>query len=66
MSDEVLKRIEHAKSTGSKELDLSGCSLQTLPEALLELPGLISIEPEWKQLKFLAELVGEIARFAMV
>ena len=40
MSDEVLKRIAQAKATGSDKLDLSLTSLQTLPEALLELPGL--------------------------
>lgn len=66
MSDEVLKIIEQAKLSGAEELDLSGSSLQTLPEALLELTGLKKLNLAANELETLPEWLGQMTQLQLL
>ncbi len=57
-TEEALRRIEKARESGAKRLDLSEMKLSTLPEAIGQLSQLQNLNLSGNQLSTLPEAIG--------
>jgi Leucine-rich repeat (LRR) protein len=59
-TEEALRRIEEARKTGARRLDLSDLKLSTLPEAIGQLAALTKLWLRRNQLKALPPEIGQL------
>jgi internalin A len=59
-TEEALRRIEEARKSGARKLDLSDIELSTLPEAIGQLSKLWELDLSGNQLSTLPEAIGQL------
>ena len=60
-AEEALRRIEKARESGARKLDLSFLKLSTLPEAIGRLSQLQRLDLSVNQLSTLPEAIGQLS-----